>query len=441
MTIHKSAFYPIEISPDLVSVLESKPFGYWPHYGEGYFVGVSYLTQEAKDGKINYGEGHDASRSYYELQKLIKNDPEKRKKFDQMSEPLRQELQELGEKLVTIVDEKNHIIKVHGVSIQIDGNPSNEELLAIGEGIRRHEPWLVKAIFSNERIKLKITYGPYSVWKGQLGNDFSSYSKTWKGESGSETGMGGLIIYRTDARRSPYVSKSDIFLLNSHPSLSALTSSSEHEFGHAIDLYLPLFLLQSAPREILSSLSNFWLLKADHFMNPLTFFLSDLSDRKLCRSNLQYEYGEKVLKALAPEKLNKYADTLMGTKKDSAEAQKILTEAVREKSTLLDRLERDPWFFYTRHSFRNHKEFFTDSYLAYHNPDFQAAFAVRNPEYYRVFSLLESLKLEPASKKVNEDSIDYMDPDDTMKKLLNSFYPSLCNNQSGDISGDMPFVK
>lgn len=371
MTVHKSAFYPIDVNPELVKTLELRPFGNWWHLGESYSIGRSYLTQEVEDGKITYREGYDASRSYYYLQKLIQTNLTLRTQFNG--------IKELGEQLVTIVDKQNHVIKVHGVEIKIDGNPTIEQMLAMGEGIRRHEPWLIKVLFDSpaREVETKFLFKPerefVSLAEGPI--DFK-----WSFVDGL-----ALPTYEFNPDHlgiSIYISSDEKTAGN----LLKLTGVVDHELSHAVDNYLLGFALSLPGMPLPYSLTSH---------EPLQKGMTYIIEQGLCISQLLEVYGRKAIEILNPEKLGDYEKAI-----EKHGLEKNWNQCVYSPvRVIVESFRKDP----RRHSdfeareLKSLSEFFAGAYSLFHRPDKRDNLQSEVPEWGAFFSLLEFADLSPPS--------------------------------------------
>lgn len=413
MAVHKSAFHPIEVNPELVKNLESRPFGNWWHLGESYIVGRSYLSQEAEDGKITYHEGYDASRSYYHLQKLVRGNHTLKNLFDSIKG-----LQELGEQLVTIVDEQNHVIKVHGIEIKIDGNPTVEQMLAVGEGIRRHEPWLVKALFDSPSkiLETKLFFTPEKKIIPLVIAANQPVDLRWDiidgfAPSYYEFNPAHLSI-------SVYISSD----WKSTEPLLKLIGTVDHELGHAVDAYL-LGLGLSLPGIPLpppltchAPLSN----------KGMTYILQ----QGLCIPQLLETYGREVVEILNPEKLDDYERAIKKHGLERNWNQSVCSPV----QIIIESFRKDP----RRHSdfaareLKALPEFFAGSYSLFHKPGMRENLQSETPEWSAFFSLLEFADLSFPS---------IFDPTNSTIYNRNEHLMNFCEIASQSIKAKMSLIE
>lgn len=375
MVDFKSAQHSIRVDPELVDDLtRDSPLGPWHRFPE------YWLGNLVEDGKISYDEGYKAAYGAYQTLKTIEALPGFRQTRSNKIERFAVKLKGLASQLVTIVDEQKHIIRVHGVDIQIEGNPSVEEMVAIGEGIRRHEPWLIKEIFTDipGRKKTRIFFGEKKHWAEQIGSPFGFNPEEIKDHTLFMSKGTYSIIFLSKPLHLPLTDST----LNPFTRLS-LTHLTDHESGHAVIHYLTTRFRSDTqtklPRE--KAVDS----KKDDRSH---WELKDVS----CLAPLHDEYEQELIEVFFPEKVS-----APPKKKDVRElvkrAQRI---AVRSSKTnfwmlppkLNERLEQRHLRAY---SLVDGDEFLTDGYQLFRHPEKQEAFSHHIPVMATFFSLLETM--------------------------------------------------
>ncbi|MBI2082002.1 MAG: hypothetical protein HYT76_00385 [Deltaproteobacteria bacterium] len=344
----------------LQSIRDGSIFGPW----HGNLVNY-YLGDVIEDGQIRYEEGLKAVSGYYELQRILKGLPGLQRSYPDAVK----KLEAVADQLVTVVDEKRHLIRVHGIDIQIGGNPDVEEMLAIGEGIRRHDPWLVREIFSDRpgKKKTRIYFGPIDQWN-KVGREIK--------DNFSITDLENFYgLFEDHEDQSLIFIRSYPFYKFQKISAEMIAHTTEHEMGHAIDYYVAnRYEVENGPSRDGS--------------------VSVFSIDPICFQNLEFAYERELVQVYAPERLGEYerafdiSDTevlreIIGAAKERAKEQDHGGKI--DEPTLLRFTERQ----LVPHAFTTEREFFAGVAILYNHPEGRKILRCHMPVYYRFFSILE----------------------------------------------------